>query len=382
MLYPLPYLFFIAVLGVLALLVHQRKDDKQFCQYVTWSAIVIYVLFFGLRGFVAHDWMNYYPSFENTDWYDIANYQLGKSDEFGWILFQLLCKAIFDNFHFMVFVHSIICIFLLYNFIRRYTENICLVLILYFAFDGFVLSLNLMRNVLSLLIFCNAIPYLINRKALQYYLMCILAFCFHYSSVVFFPLYFFMHLKNNKWVFGGISLFFVAVYFSNIPVFLTLFKLSGIGGAFVEKKVEAYTDLSSHLHVSIGLLERLLTLVLFFCYYDKLCGMRKENRLFLNAFLVYLFSAFLFSEFSEISKRICILFDFCYWILWMDLIKCFYYRNNRILFISFVSLYCLIKIAVPMINQPVYQYDNFMFGDIKSYQERRYIFEKTFDEQN
>jgi hypothetical protein len=73
------------------------------------------------------------------------------------------------------------------------------------------------------------------------------------------------------------------------------------------------------------------------------------------------------------------LFVFSYWIIWGDLIRCFAIPNNRRLFVAYLSIYCLLKITVT-ITQPVNQYENLLFGKTKSYQERKYIFDRTFEE--
>lgn len=87
----------------------------------------------------------------------------------------------------------------------------------------------------------------------------------------------------------------------------------------------------------------------------------------------------MFSEFAEIGKRLFTLFIFSYWIIWGDIIKCFYYEKNRYLFCMFVGLYCMAK-TVGTLSEPIHEYDNLLFGDIKSFQERKYIYEKTFKE--
>ena len=76
------------------------------------------------------------------------------------------------------------------------------------------------------------------------------------------------------------------------------------------------------------------------------------------------------------------IFVYCYWILWVYLIRCFHFANNRRLFVAFISIYGVLRISAPIINQPVCEYDNLLLGGIKSYQERRYIFERTFDDDN
>lgn len=380
MIYSIPYVLLVMFYGVLALLVHQRKDDAPFCRNVNLLGCVVYLLFFGLRGFVMHDWMNYYPEFEKADFSSFQGYSLGFDREPGWMLVELACKSLVDNYHFFVFVVSLLCLLLLVRFLRQYVDNIMLGMVIFLVFDGMVLSVNVMRNAISLLIFLNALPFLFQRRALPYFLMCALAFTFHYSGIVYFPLYFFLHRRLNKWVYMAICGACVLIYLSNIPVFLTLVRLSGVGGEIIENKLEAYMDISNQLRISIGFLERLMTMSLVFCYYEKIHEFRKENTMFVNAFVIYMAAALLFSDFSEISKRINMLFVFSYWILWGDLIKCFYYDNNRRLFLAFLSVYCILKIAAPVKDQPVCEYDNLLFG-IKSYPERKAIFERTFEDE-
>ena len=77
------------------------------------------------------------------------------------------------------------------------------------------------------------------------------------------------------------------------------------------------------------------------------------------------------SEFGTMSLRMSYLFMFSYWILWNDLIKCFFYENNRKLFLSFIGLYCVLKMIIST-DMVTSKYDNVLFG-IKSYEERLYI---------
>ena len=182
----------------------------------------------------------------------------------------------------------------------------------------------------------------------------------------------------DKWVYLTIFVVCIIIFVLHIPIFLKLINLTGIGGVFIDKKIDAYTELSTARGFGMGFIERLITGILVFCYYEKLCDARVENRIFINSLVAFFISNFLFSEFAEISKRIYILFIYAYWILWCDLIKCFYYDRNKILFSTFVGLYCIVKTATTL-NAPIHEYDNLLFG-IKSYQERKYIFQKTFEE--
>jgi len=379
MIYAVPYLLLILLLGTLAVLVDQRRQDEALSGKLTWWGIAIFFVFFAFRGFINTDWLTYYTEFDKCSWDLLFRYELGKSREPGFLIFELLCKTLFDNFHFFVFMSTVVNTVLLVNFFRRYTDNVLLALTICLVFEGFMINVNLMRNSISIYIFLNALQYLQQRRALPYFLMCLLAMSFHFSAIVYFPLYFFLHRSLNKWVYLGIFTGCVVIFILHVPVFMSLIKLTGIGGEFIEEKIDVYTEMSSARGFGMGFLERLITGLLVFCYYGKLKDLRPENNIFINSLVAFFIAIFLFSEFAEISKRIYILFIYAYWILWGDLIKCFYYERNRYLFCTFVGLYCLVKTATTL-NQPIHDYDNLLLGGIKSYQERKYIFEKTFEE--
>jgi len=192
-------------------------------------------------------------------------------------------------------------------------------------------------------------------------------------------MYLFFHRGYNKWVYLGIFIACNIVFLSRISIFLKIISLLGIGGDLLEAKVEAYTEMGSGFGLSIGYLERLMTGFLVFCYYNKLKEIRKENVIFINALLAYFMAFFLFSEFAEISKRISTLFAFSYWIIWIDLIKCFSIENNKRLFVAFLSIYCLMKV-VGLTKHADMDYENVLLGNTSTYEQRLFIHNKTFVE--
>ena len=378
MIYAIPYVLLVILLGFLAILIEQKKEDEAFARKITLWGILIYFVFFAFRGFINTDWMTYYVEFDKCTWDLLFNYEMGKSREPGFLIFMLLNKSLVPNFHFFVFTSTLLNTWLLLSFFRKYSTNILIALVVYLVFEGFMINANLMRNSTSIFIFLNAITYLQQRRPLPYFGLCLLALSFHFSAIVYFPFYFFIHRKLNKWVYLTIFVVCIIIFVLHIPIFLKLINLTGIGGVFIDKKIDAYTELSTARGFGMGFIERLITGILVFCYYEKLYDARVENRIFINSLVAFFISIFLFSEFAEISKRIYILFIYAYWILWCDLIKCFYYERNKLLFSTFVGLYCIVKTATTL-NAPIHEYDNLLFG-IKSYQERKYIFQKTFEE--
>ena len=125
MIYSLPYLLFLAILMVCAFLAWNYKDNIKFQHSTIIVSIVLVLLFFGLRGFCFYDWNSYYPLFINKTWSKFFHPQLGsQSTEPGFTILLLTCKSIWNNYHFFVFVCTIINTALLYRFLSKRTNNI------------------------------------------------------------------------------------------------------------------------------------------------------------------------------------------------------------------------------------------------------------------
>ena len=378
MLFALPYILLTFFYGLLSIIFY-AYDDENIRSKINITCIFIFVLFFGFRGYIFDDWINYYPSFEACQTDNIAllpTYEW--SYELGFTLLILICKSIINDFQFLVFVCTIINITLLWTFLKKGVSNIPLAIMLYLAMGGLVMSVNLMRNTIAILIFINSLIYLEKRKALQYFLLCILALSFHMSSILFFPLYFILHRNCNKWIYLGAFILGNTILLLHIPILMSFVSIfMDDSSLMMANKIEDYTKLQQGIGftISIGYLERLFTGLLIFCYIDKLKEIRKENIVFLNCILLYFLMFFIFSEFDEISRRLSNLFIFAYWILWYDLIKCFHYSNNRKLFITFISIYCLFKL-IGTAGIATAKYENVLFG-AQSYQERLFYYNRN-----
>lgn len=373
----IPYVIMISLMGMMAFLYDNIQYDvykRRLCR----CAIALFIFFFGFRGYILSDWIIYYPYFYDCTFQDIFNYSLTKGTiEPGYTVLNLICRGIFPDFQFFVLVCCLLQLFLLMNFFRDRISNIPLALMVYITFEGLVITTNLMRNSFAILIFINAIPYLFNRRPLHYFGMCLMAISFHVSALIYFPLYFFFHKSCNKWIFMTVFVISNIIFISHISIVLQFFSFLGINEDLTIK-VRSYTEIYEKSSViSIGYLERLLTGILIFLYYDELKSIRKENTIFINAVIVYLVFFFLFSEFDILAKRLSTLFAFGYWIIWIDLTRCFFYDNNRKLFFAFILLYCVLRIGSST-RLPDFKYDNVFLG-MQTYQERLLYHNKTYE---
>lgn len=391
--YSFPYILFIVFLEVLALvfdnderltataegrtLTAERRPFTSRQLKCALIAVVGFLVFFGFRGFILSDWIFYYSFFYDCSFDEIFSYtptEQGKYEP-GFTLLTLLCRSIFRDYQFFVFVCCAIDTALLLRFFRRRVNNLPLCLLIYVVFEGLTMSTNLMRNSIAVFIFLNALQYIEERRPLPYFALVLLACTFHITSVFYLPLYFFLHRKLNRWVYLAIFLACNAIFLLHISLVSSV--LSVVGFEDFSTRIRAYTEFYDEATgLSVGYLERLMTGMLVFLYMDKLRAMRPGNNIYINALLIYLIMFFALSEFQVLSKRMCVLFAFGYWIIWIDLIRCFTYKGNRILFTAFVYLYCILRMAGSA-YLPDFKYDNVLFG-ADSYQERLYMHNKTF----
>ena len=380
--YPLPYILlalFYAAVGYVRYRLTD-EDQKLYCDIVS---IAVFVVFFGFRGYLLTDWMLYYPYYHDLEWsglLDMFNPNKSGGMEPGFALLCMVCKTVSGgNYHFLEF--TVTCLFsaCVFRFLRHYSGNTALGLMLFIAFDGVGIICNLLRNSLAIGIFLIALPYLEQRRPVHYFLMIFLAVTFHLSALVYVPLYFFFHLFPNRWIYLGVFVVANAAFvtrFSNVEQLIEMMGFTGDAAL----KVDAYTGrLTNSLPIfTIGYIERLLTGTLIILYHDKLKELHQGSGVIVNGVFMYLIMFFFFSQFEVLARRFSFLFCFGYWVVWLDFLRCFFYSNNRRLLAFFIVAYSIIH-AWRLYNSPGFYYENVLTG-AQSYNERLYFHNRNFHE--
>lgn len=383
MLNALPYVLLVLFCGILAGLRQRVQDDKEKVLLIDILCVIVFVWFLGFRGFVFYDFTSYYPEFVSLP--DVKTL-LSKNImqwtwEPGFMFIALASKSIYDSFQFFIFVHCCFNTALLVLFLRRYNSNLPLGFMIYLAANGLIMSTDLLRNSLTILLFANALVYIERRQPLQYFLLCLLCFSIHTSSLIFFPMYFILHRHYDK---RFLLLLFIAsniIYIGHIPIVKSIVMI------FVDMLmpstklwVEMYLSMDNapSSFLSIGYLERLISGVLLFAYMDKLRAMRKCNDIFINSMVLYLCLFLCLSEFRTISLRCAMIFSFAYWVLWVDFIRCFEIKNNRRLFVIFLVIYSTAK-TIGNCHSDIASYYNVLLED-HSFSERLMHFRKHFND--
>lgn len=396
--YSIPYLGLLLYYVALAFLEFRAKKYDTDTKYIRWAAMAGFIFFFGLRGFVFSDWELYYALFEkiSTIWdgglksvlsqdftEDFAtDVNLGKTGyEMGFIYFTVLFKSIIPDYFAWVFFNTVLDVLLLNVFFKRYSPYYALSFIIFITLGGTMIECNLMRNVKSILFFLFSLKYLQERRILPYMLINIAGVLFHSSSVVFFPLYFFLHRECPKWLMWAIFIVGVLLTLLQIsylqPLMISFADIVG-GRLGVQIKLYFASEFYSRSYgISLGLIERIITYLLLIFFKKKLVERNPGNIMFINAYLLYFVVFFYFSEIWVAVDRLSLLFVFTYWILYPELLALVENVYKRLVVLLVMVAFCSMKI-ITMNSNIFSKYDNLLFG-IESIEKRSQIVYNELD---
>jgi hypothetical protein len=362
---------------------HTVKLSPKKAVIINLTIPVIFLLFFGFRGFIGWDWTVYHVFYNRLPSLFYLNFSNQEFD-IGFVFCSSLLKSITSNYHVFVFVNVLIDVILLHLFFKRYLPEkfYALGFALFLVFFGFVLETDLMRNIKSLLLFLLSLKYIENRKFMLFLLFNLIGLCFHWSAIVFFPLYFFLHKPIPIRAIIIVMVIGVFVYIFQLTYIKSIFVFAGsFLGENIANKIAFYVaspSFSTNYAFSIGFFERIFTGILILLFYNQIIAKNKSNILFINSFFLFLIIYLFFSEMSIAPLRFGNLFVFSYWVLWPVLIDCF--KNNIMRWGFIAAISCIILLKMHIISGNIlYQYDNILTGEIKTYRERRAIFNEVHE---
>lgn len=338
-----------------------------------------FIIFFGFRGFIGWDFSSYYPKFQECGFHQL----LEKNFIFepGFNTYMVLLKSIWNNYHFFIFVSTLIDITILNFVIKRYGINYALCMALYITFMG-IFEIDLQRNVKSTLLFLLSIQYILQRKWKPFFLINLLGLSFHSSAILYFPCYFFLSKVIPK---KNVIILFIILeilYLLGVSIFLTIMSslgnaIGGIYGTLINGYLEN-DNFAISRGFSIGHLERSITFLLIIFNYNDLIHQKKFNRIFINSFLVFFSIQVLFNGLSVVANRLANLFVFSYFVVWPSLLYCYRIHHNKLkmqLWCIFICIYSILKID-GYYSGLFFEYDNILFG-IKPYNTRYQIFKNN-----
>lgn len=373
----LPYLILYSFYFFLGIKTYKIKNNSSRKQ-LEYCCIFVFILFYGLRGFVAWDWLSYYDIYNSipattdiSNIIEIANYYVF---EIGYVILMVLIKHISNDYHFFIFVLVCIDVVLLYLFFKRYSVNIPLSFAL-FVLTANSMELNLLRNIKGVLLCLLAFKYIQEKKLFKYILAIFFASLFHVSSLLFLPLYF-LNRRINKKILVGIFIIGNIIYLLKIGfitnLILTIANL-GVGGRLgflIQFYIQDHAS-EALSGISLGYLERVITTLYILLHYNKLTN-NENNLLIVNSYFIYFFLQFFCTEIPMLVERVgAAMFIYPYWFIWIIIINNITDMKLKKGVIYAIFFYSTLKILA-LYSAPTYEYENILFG-IRSYEERLYM---------
>lgn len=375
----LPYVLLTIFFLIIAIFQIGLKFDNKSLNILNSFVWILFIVFFGCRGFIGWDWHSYYPFYSNIK--PIFQINLSKTYfDIGFVIYSSIIRLFTKDYHLYIFISTLIDGILLHLFFKKYvTKNFyAFAFAIFIVMEGTIMEVNLMRNIKALLIFLLTLQYIENRNFIRFFIFNLIGLTFHWSSIIFFPLYFFLHKKLDLRIFICIFVVGNVIYLTQIeyikPLILIISK--HLGGT-TQGKTEFYFNNSlfnQQYGITLGYLERIGTTFLIMFYYNKLIDRNKSNIIFINSFIIFFIFYFYFSEVSIIIARLGNLFIFSYWILWPQIIYISSKATKYVIFAT-LSFYIIAKLDKTT-NNILYKYDNIVYKDFQPYKKRLKVFNK------
>ncbi len=349
---------------------------------------VAFLLFVGCRGYVMTDWYLYRPLFDTVPTlFELLTFEKTVSFEGHFeplfILYNCFFKGFTSSYEHFVFVNVVIDLCLLHVVFRRYLPKHCwaFFILIYLAFNGWTNEFDLIRNIKAILLFLLSLKYVERRQPIPYFVLNIIGLGFHWTAIVFLPLYFFFHIRLSRRSFILIALFsFIVIPF--VPYFVIRIGdvMSMFGNDAMRERFVFYSNASEYnMAKGFGIedLQRVLLFVMFCLFYT---GFSKNEHapILLNAFLCYLLLAAFGSGFEIVLKRVAPLFLYSIWIGVPLMAEIVSHRNKFVLYVLFILL-SFGKTYKLTYWIPFFEYDNILIGEHKTYEERTVFFEANID---
>lgn len=273
------YIIIYIFLSIFVLLEEKVKQNQRICLFLINAFIIVFFQSFRWR--TGTDWSPYHDFFISSNYKSHVN----NSDfELGYTYLNQFIRKFSSSYTIFLFIECTLNIFFIYLFANHMKINKCLILLISFSLAVFPIRYTLASNI----ILCSY-KYIIERKKILFFLMCLIAFSIHRSVIVFFPMYFIVRKEYSIRAILLILLFAIVLGLSGETFFGDLVRLisifySHVGDAFqnklsayVTEEIPEYGELSG-ARLIISFLNSLVFIFIFYYFKQK----RFKNNLTYN----------------------------------------------------------------------------------------------------
>lgn len=371
------YFGIISFLG-LGVIIEKISERKRIGESFFIFSLLLLILFFGLRGYIGYDWYSYKPNFDKI--VTIGELLKGNTQvlhsgyELGFQIYTSFIKTLTNNYFIYNFINVSVDFIILYFVIKRFSKYPILSLLLFFGIYGVALEIDMIRNAKSIMLFLLSIKYIDERKILNFGVLNILGILFHYSSILYLPMYFILNIKWNKKFILFLFILGNIYYLSDIRIVMRIIKEyntllpTGVGA-----KLSGYFSiipLDFPLGFSLYYFERVIMFLICWFVSDNLKN-KKYGNIMLNSLYISIFFFLYLSEFSIVTMRFGLLFIYSYWFI-LPMLLGIYPKLPIFIVAIAISLFRLNNQINFVGNREVYSYQNILInGDSEENQRKR-----------
>ena len=365
--YSIPYIIVVTLYLLLSLLTVSKRGKNRFSSHVRVLCVTLFVCFIGLRGFIGSDCYVYYYYFQKSSQLSVFS---DTHYEPGFVILLKIFNGLGFSYSCYQFLMGLIIGSILDVFFRRYSTNYALAWLAFFAFGGLIIAVDLQRNIISMSLFMISLPFLWRKRLIPYLCLNIIGMFFHSSAILYIPFYFIAHRDIKRNMLIAIFIICNILFLTGNGILSLLMNTigKGLGGDYYDIYLRYTLSYNFAKGISIGYIERTITFLLVYIFYNRILRFNTYNRMFVNMFLCYYIAYFLLADIEVIAQRISLLFKISYWILIPTLFYVMKYRNNRILYLTYLMIYSFIWTAFTT-NNINFKYDNILTGS-SSYEQR------------
>jgi len=286
--------------------------------------------------FLSVDYSNYFNQIYFT--FNNPIFHFGPLEPTFYVI-SYLSKLFFgSSVLFIFFVYSVIGIGIKFLSFRKLSNFPFISVLIYFLSYFWLQDFTQFRAGAASAFFLFSIPDILNRNFLKFFLKIIIAFLFHYSAIIYLPLYF---IYNKK-----LSLIYYFIPLLGFVLSITTFSITFINflisfmPSTIGNKIELYMYLTRLHYFPKTNIFNFYYFSLFFLYYFILFNLKSylsvSNIFYLKIISYSLFIFYFFSYFPVFSFRFSELYNVVTLILFPNIISCF--KDKLIVFI-FIFFY-------------------------------------------
>lgn len=291
-----------------------------------------------------------------TDFYGYIEYfekiKSGQTLELekGFIYLNLMIAKLNLGNQVVFLIISILTMLFFYLGLKYFTKNILIskpLFYLIFLIFTYFSSLNGIRQVLATSILFFATKYIIERKLLKFSIWVLVAMQFHFSSIIFFPVYFFAVIDFKKFhlyliLFGSYLISETNILNKILEFIVSNLTFIDIGGYITNYLFSSYNS----REVSYGLVFYTnIIVILIFIFFKNRLVKSDQNLLLFNFFYIYIIIGILSLE-TPFLTRLTYLFSIYMALAIPNFIKLFDKKSSKIIEYFLITMYSLLYLYI------------------------------------